>query len=336
MTFASRFMKRSRLLAGWLGMVAGVGVARASASGAEYQYKLATADPPEIPTVVRLVQMCGAIKAETNGRVQITVFPSSVLGISERDARSASPRFHSIHESSAQRLRLSRSGGANQQSRFCLFVRKSAVGRHGRLARRLHSQRAGGEGDLRVREELGDRLSGDHLFGQTDSHRRRFRRIQDSRHPRPIFVDLFKMLGASPLAIDANETYTALQTHLADGEETGLVGIEGFRYYEVQKYLSLTNHIWGGQWLVANADVWNALPSDIQAVIQRNAAKHAMLVRNSSFDGRRPDRQAPAPRFGGQRSRYRWQCARLGPYYARWKNEFGSTAWGLLEASLAG
>src|ERR1035438_7547972 len=40
----------------------------------------------------------------------------------------------------------------------------------------------------------------------------------------------------------ANEVYTALQTHIADGQETPLVTIEAWKLFEVQKYLSITNH----------------------------------------------------------------------------------------------
>ena len=128
---------------------------------------------------------------------------------------------------------------------------------------------------------------------------------------------------------------TALQDTLADGEETGLVGIEGFRYYEVQKYLSLTNHIWGGQWLSANLGIWSALAPDLQEIVKRNAVKYALLVRRDSYlmSGaltdklRRQGLAVNVPDTTGMR-------ARLGPYYAHWKSEFGSAAWGLLEASV--
>src|SRR5262249_3209197 len=102
-----------------------------------------------------------------------------------------------------------------------------------------------------------------------------------------------------------------------------------------QKYLSFTNHVWGGQWLAANQAAWDALPPDIQTIFQRNAAKYAELVRRDSFlmtaaytDKLR--RQGMAINTPDTRS----MRARLGPYYARWKNDFGATAWGLLEASV--
>ena len=65
----------------------------------------------------------------------------------------------------------------------------------------------------------------------------------------PIFTSLFKSLGANPTSINFNELYTALQTHLVDGQENGLVAIEAGKLYEVQKYVSQTNHIWDPFWL---------------------------------------------------------------------------------------
>ena len=66
----------------------------------------------------------------------------------------------------------------------------------------------------------------------------------------PIFTSLFKALGANPTSINFNELYTALQTRLVDGQENGLVAIESGKLYEVQKYVSETNHIWDPFWLI--------------------------------------------------------------------------------------
>ena len=148
----------------------------------------------------------------------------------------------------------------------------------------------------------------------------------------PIFVDMFKLMGASPVALAASELYTSLQTHLVDGQETPLITIESYRLSEVQKYLSITQHGWGGLWIVANMEKWNALPKDIQDVVIRNQRKYCMFERrdmrsvNVSLVNKlaREGLAVNKADTSGMR-------ARLGPYYARWKNEFGSTAWSLLE-----
>ena len=74
-----------------------------------------------------------------------------------------------------------------------------------------------------------------------------------------LWVDLFRSLGAVPAAFDVNELYTAMQTKAVDGEENTYHAIESLHFFEVQKYLSITNHIWDGVWVVANPEAWKAL-----------------------------------------------------------------------------
>jgi len=73
--------------------------------------------------------------------------------------------------------------------------------------------------------------------------------------------------------------YVAMQTHIVDGQDSPLATIESFRLFEVQKYISITNHIWGGYWIAANAEAWNALPDDIRGIVSRNFLKYVMLER---------------------------------------------------------
>ena len=53
-------------------------------------------------------------------------------------------------------------------------------------------------------------------------------------------------MGASPTPINFNEVYSALQTGLVDGQENPLVLIDTAKFYEVQKYCSITNHVRAG------------------------------------------------------------------------------------------
>ena len=71
---------RAQFASSWALGLAAVAVVRSPARAAQFDYKLVSPLPLEFPMVVRLVQMCNAIKVETGGRLQITVFPNSVLG----------------------------------------------------------------------------------------------------------------------------------------------------------------------------------------------------------------------------------------------------------------
>ena len=149
-----------------------------------------------------------------------------------------------------------------------------------------------------------------------------------------VLIDSLQTLGAVPTTIEVAEAYAALQTHVVDGLSTTLSGAESFRFYEVQKYLSLTAHSWTGYWLIANGDVWRRLPDSSQRAVLRNAAKYATMERtaNAQLDrgsvgrfrqyGLAVNTPDPAP--------FR---ARLGPHYARFRPQFGDAAWTELQNS---
>jgi hypothetical protein len=71
---------------------------------------------------------------------------------------------------------------------------------------------------------------------------------------------LFTALGASPTPINFNEVYSALQTRLVEGQENPLAIISSARLYEVQKYCSLTNHVWDAYWILGNRKAMERLP----------------------------------------------------------------------------
>ncbi len=62
----------------------------------------------------------------------------------------------------------------------------------------------------------------------------------------PLWTSMFKAFDAAPASINLNETYSALQTKIVEGQENPLAVISTTKFYEVQKYCSLTNHMWDG------------------------------------------------------------------------------------------
>ena len=68
--------------------------------------------------------------------------------------------------------------------------------------------------------------------------------------PAPILTSLFKALGAGPTPINFSELYSALQTKVVEGQENPLAIIATTRLYEVQKYCSMTSHVWDGYWIL--------------------------------------------------------------------------------------
>jgi TRAP-type transport system periplasmic protein len=336
--FPGRHMRsksnRSRFLAG-VSTLGAIGIVQAAAPAAQFEYKLALSDPVEYTTSVRMAQMANAVSAETNGRMQIKIYPNSVLGSTASiltQLRLGVIQFYCTNHYGFSALvpliQIDSVGFAFSSQKQPVTLLDGALGAYIRK-----EFAAKGMYVFEKTFDLG--------FRQVTSSTKPIREVGDFTGfkirvpPAPIFVDLFKTLGASPVPIDSNELYTSLQTHLADGQEVSMVGIESFRTYEVQKYLSVTNHLWVGYYLAANAGTWAAVPPDIQAVVKRNVDKFTVAERkeipflNESLADKlkRQGLIFNTPDVSGMR-------ARLGPYYARWKNELGSTAWSLLEAEV--
>jgi tripartite ATP-independent transporter DctP family solute receptor len=154
--------------------------------------------------------------------------------------------------------------------------------------------------------------------------------------PSKIWVDMFRTLGASPTPIAASEMYTALQTHVVDAQENPFTILETYRLFEVQKYVSVTNHMWSNFWLVANADAFKGLPPDLQTILRDAMNTYALTNRR--------EMELSNASLAEKMSRvYRMQVnqvetapfrARLKPFYAREKSDFGTEAWSLLERSV--
>jgi tripartite ATP-independent transporter DctP family solute receptor len=175
-----------------------------------------------------------------------------------------------------------------------------------------------------------------------------FRQITSSTHPirsvadlngfkiripaSQMFEDCFKSLGAIPTAINTNRLYDALKTGQVEGQDNPLAIADAFKLYEVQRYVSLTSHMWSGYNLLANLAVWRKLPADVQAAIERNTIKYVKLQRvdnvalNASLQSSLEKRgmsfnQADTASFRPP----------LADFYRRWKEHFGTKAWASLE-----
>jgi len=84
----------------------------------------------------------------------------------------------------------------------------------------------------------------------------------------PMHMLNFKALGASPTPMAFGELYTALQQGVVDGQENPFVVIDLDKLYEVQKYTSITNHIYDAMVVVASKKWFDSLPSDLQKMVE--------------------------------------------------------------------
>lgn len=82
-----------------------------------------------------------------------------------------------------------------------------------------------------------------------------------------IRIQTFKSLGASPLSMSFSEVFTSLQQGAIDGQENPLSVVESSSFYDVQEYLSITNHVYTPAGLLMNMDKWDSLTDEQQDII---------------------------------------------------------------------
>lgn len=83
---------------------------------------------------------------------------------------------------------------------------------------------------------------------------------------------MFSSWGAKPIPMPFSHLFVALQTGEVDGEENPLSNINGARLQEVQKFLSISNHVYYPIWLTASDSGWQQLPAAVQTAIMEVAA----------------------------------------------------------------
>lgn len=84
----------------------------------------------------------------------------------------------------------------------------------------------------------------------------------------PLYVDMLNALGANAVPMPFPELYTGLETKAVDGQENPYATVDASKFYEVQKYMSLTQHIYNSQMMMVSKKFWDQLSADEQKVLQ--------------------------------------------------------------------
>lgn len=100
--------------------------------------------------------------------------------------------------------------------------------------------------------------------------------------PNPINVDWVKALGANPTPLPFPELYAALEQGAVDGQENPVATIKGAKLFEVQKYMTLTNHQYNPQSVVISKKFWDSLSAAEKKIIQDAANESAAYQRTQS------------------------------------------------------
>ncbi len=308
---------------------------RAVAARPKYRFKFASNLPMTHPINMRVQEIVPKILEESNGKLEVRMFPNNQLG-------GDSDMLSQLRHGALEMFVLS---GTNVLSTLDKRTSLYGVG----FAFKNYAQVwAALDG------ELGAYLRG--VIARYNLHALDklwdigFRQITSSTKPiitpedlkgfkirvpvSPLWTSLFQHLGAAPTSINFSEVYSALQTHIVDGQENPLSLILIAKLYEVQKHISITNHMWDGQFTLVSGRVWKSLPPDLQEVLARNFNAAALRERedlvkvNQSVDGEL--KKLGLVFHETDQAAFRAAVSRSG-YYRKWKETFGPEAWALLE-----
>ena len=84
----------------------------------------------------------------------------------------------------------------------------------------------------------------------------------------PAILATYRAYGANPTAMAYTEVYNGLQQGVVEGQENPLANIYSMRFYEVQKYMTLTGHAYHTYAAIVNKQAWESLPPDLQKVME--------------------------------------------------------------------
>ena len=98
----------------------------------------------------------------------------------------------------------------------------------------------------------------------------------------PVMIDLFNALGANAVPMPFPEVYTALETGAIDGQENPFPNILASKFVEVQKYLTVTNHVYNPQIVLVSGKLWESLNEEERKLLQDAATEARDFQRETS------------------------------------------------------
>ena len=305
-----------------------------SEAAAKFSYKYGNNLPLSHPLNVRAAEAVERIKKETNGDLDIRIFPNNQLG------------------GDTDMLNQVRSGALDffTPSAFVIstLVPAAPINAVGFAFPSYDKVWAAMDGDLgafiaALIEKAGLHLMRtvwDNGFRQLTTGSKQVNVPEDLtgmkiRVPVSQFsISLFEALGAAPTSMQFSEVYTALQTKIVDAQENPLPILQTAKLYEVQKYCMLTNHMWDGFLFVASGKTWSRLPADMRKIAETALNDSGVKQREDIFKlnqslqaeleskGMVFSRPDPAP--------FREVLKKKG-FYSQWHDKFGDDAWTRLE-----
>ena len=326
--------KRSFLKFGIAAGTAGFSIGAAAKSN--FKFKYAHNAPTDHPLHIHAARACEKIAQRTNNAVQIDVFPNNQLS------------------GDTEMLSQLRAGAIQFQTLSTLIlsnvVPSSSISGVGFAFKNYDEVWAAMDGKLGGLIRADIEKAG--LVPMEKMYDNGFRQITNNVKPivtardleglkirvpvSPMWLSLFKSLGAAPTSINWSDTYVALQTKVVDGQENPLGFINLAKLYEVQQFCSKSNHMWDGMWFLANGKAWASMPEDLRKVCADAFNEEAIAQRKTNENLNNNTEQTlrgKGLKFNDvDVASFKAQLRSSG-FYADWKEKFPKEIWAAFESA---
>ena len=257
-------------------MLSTVATASAPVLAAKFNLKMGHAVPTTDGQHAAAMKMAELVKQRTNGDVEITIFPSNQLGNDAAMITGTRGGTMDIVSTGVSNF----SGIVSNASAMEMpFVFRSAAHAYNVL-------------DGAVGQSVLDEFSAHNLkalaywengWRAFTNNKRPIRTPEDLKGlkirstPNPYHIQAFKLLGMNPSPMPISELYTALETGAFDAQEHPIGVTWSAKFYEVQKHLTVSNHVYSPLLVAMNKAKFESLPANYQKIIvdsTREAAKY--------------------------------------------------------------
>jgi tripartite ATP-independent transporter DctP family solute receptor len=238
-----------------------------------YKIKVGNVTAPDHPLNVSLEKMAELMREKSGGRLDATVFPSSQLG----SLRAIS---EGLQMGTIEMGTQSPGGLASFMPLYGVLELPYVYSSNADVYKIVDGPIAQ-ELDEIFRKKTGIRILGYwmNLYRNTTNNRHPIEKPDDFKGLKlrvpetKTVMDTLALLGASPIPMNFGEVYTALSQGIIDGQENPLTIIWASKLYEVQKYLSMTGHVYSPTCVMISDEFFETLPEDLRAIIIESVAE---------------------------------------------------------------
>jgi tripartite ATP-independent transporter DctP family solute receptor len=249
----------------------------------ERTIKFATQNPKGHPIVIGMEKFAEVVQAKSAGKIKVNLFPGGVLG---GDA----PNVSALQGGTLEMVSMNSGILASQVKEFAIYDFPFQF---------ANAQEADAVVDGPFGKMMHDKLQDKGMVGlaywelgfrNMTNSKRPINKVEDLAGlkirviPNPINLDWVKALDANPTPMAFPEVYAALESKALDGQENPLNVILANKFAEVQKHLTLTNHVYNPQSVIISKKFWDTLSVAEKKIVTDAAAEATKVQRKASRD----------------------------------------------------